>query len=252
MVYQGSKSRLAKHIVPILQNIINTQQIATYMEPFVGGANIIDKIICPRRIGYDINDWLISMWQNINLIINEVPQEYLTKKHYNQCRKYYYNNSFNTYPASYIALIGFLGSYSGKFYNGGYEAVGKNDKRNYYKERLNNLKKQLKTAYLFNDIEFYVSDFLEYKRGIINTLMYCDPPYMNTASYTHSFDTESYWNIVRLYSKNNYVICSEFQAPDDFIEVWHREVRNNLQREKLKRIEKLFIYKYGLLKPDRI
>lgn len=37
MVYQGSKSRLAKHIVPILQNIINTQQITTYIEPFVGG-----------------------------------------------------------------------------------------------------------------------------------------------------------------------------------------------------------------------
>lgn len=88
------------------------------------------------------------MWQNINLIIDEIPQEYLTKEHYNQCRKYYHNNQFNTYMASYIALIGFLGSYSGKFYNGGYGAVSKNDERNYYKERLNNLKKTAKNSIL--------------------------------------------------------------------------------------------------------
>lgn len=49
MVYQGSKSRLAKHIVPILQNIINTQQITTYIEPFVGGQILLIKLFAPEE-----------------------------------------------------------------------------------------------------------------------------------------------------------------------------------------------------------
>ena len=50
MVYQGSKNRLARYIVPILQQYIQDNNIKTYIEPFVGGANIIDKkIICDTK-----------------------------------------------------------------------------------------------------------------------------------------------------------------------------------------------------------
>lgn len=43
MVYQGSKDRIAKFIVPIIQNYINAYHIKNYYEPFVGGANVIDR-----------------------------------------------------------------------------------------------------------------------------------------------------------------------------------------------------------------
>ena len=45
MVFMGSKAKYADEIVPILQNIIDKNNIKLYIEPFVGGANIIDKII---------------------------------------------------------------------------------------------------------------------------------------------------------------------------------------------------------------
>ena len=45
MIYQGSKNRLAKYIVPILQSYIDKNKIETYIEPFVGGGNVIDKIM---------------------------------------------------------------------------------------------------------------------------------------------------------------------------------------------------------------
>lgn len=61
MVYQGSKSRIAKYIVPIIQKYIDYYNIKTYIEPFVGGANVIDKIQCERRIGSDVNKYLISL-----------------------------------------------------------------------------------------------------------------------------------------------------------------------------------------------
>lgn len=54
MVYQGSKNRLTKYIVPIIQKQIDENNITTYIEPFVGGANVIDKIRCENKIGSDI------------------------------------------------------------------------------------------------------------------------------------------------------------------------------------------------------
>lgn len=37
MKYMGSKSRVAKYIVPIIQDYIDTNKITTYIEPFAGG-----------------------------------------------------------------------------------------------------------------------------------------------------------------------------------------------------------------------
>ena len=37
MKYVGSKSKIAKSIVPILQRVIDTHNINIYVEPFVGG-----------------------------------------------------------------------------------------------------------------------------------------------------------------------------------------------------------------------
>ena len=37
MIYQGSKSRLKKYILPIIQDYIDTYNIKAYIEPFVGG-----------------------------------------------------------------------------------------------------------------------------------------------------------------------------------------------------------------------
>ena len=61
MVYMGSKARYAKYIVPILQKAIDENCVDTYIECFVGGANIIDKIKCEERYGFDRSDTLIAL-----------------------------------------------------------------------------------------------------------------------------------------------------------------------------------------------
>lgn len=64
MKYMGSKARISKHIVPILLNHIGPGM--DYVEPFVGGANVIDKIPADiRRIGYDNNPYLIAMFRGV-------------------------------------------------------------------------------------------------------------------------------------------------------------------------------------------
>lgn len=65
MNYFGSKSRQAKYIVPIIQKYIDDNGISIYLEPFVGGANIIDKINCDIKIGTDINKYTIVLFNYI-------------------------------------------------------------------------------------------------------------------------------------------------------------------------------------------
>lgn len=60
MKYMGSKNRLAKDLVPIIQSYINENTVG-YLEPFVGGANIIDKINHHNKIGCDIHRYLIAL-----------------------------------------------------------------------------------------------------------------------------------------------------------------------------------------------
>ncbi len=60
MKYVGSKDKLSKYIAPILQSYI-TDNIKGYLEIFVGGANMIDKIKCNNKIGMDIHEELIEL-----------------------------------------------------------------------------------------------------------------------------------------------------------------------------------------------
>ena len=50
MRYVGSKNKLSKDLVPIIQSYIKSDTKG-YLEPFVGGANMIDKIQCNKKIG---------------------------------------------------------------------------------------------------------------------------------------------------------------------------------------------------------
>ena len=80
MRYVGSKNRISKYLVPIIQNCI-MDNCNGYIEPFVGGANIIDKIKCDNKIGYDINPYLISLLNHVKTTTDDIPEE-ITREHY--------------------------------------------------------------------------------------------------------------------------------------------------------------------------
>ena len=56
MKYMGSKHRIAKEIMPIM---LKERGQRTWVEPFVGGGNMIDKVQ-GKRIGADINHYVIE------------------------------------------------------------------------------------------------------------------------------------------------------------------------------------------------
>ena len=82
MKYMGSKSRIAKYIVPILQKTIDDNNIEGYLDCFCGGCNIIDKIKCKHKIASDKNKYLIALLdyvKNDGELYKEVDKELYDK-----------------------------------------------------------------------------------------------------------------------------------------------------------------------------
>ena len=60
----GSKSRIAKYIVPIIQRRMENYNIKTFIDCFCGGCNIIDKVKCNKKIASDNNEFLIELFKH--------------------------------------------------------------------------------------------------------------------------------------------------------------------------------------------
>lgn len=243
MKYMGSKSRISKYIVPIIQETIDSNNIDCYIEPFVGGANIIDKISCKEKIGSDKQECLISMYQNLDKI-NTLPS-FVTKEHYSEVRESFNKNTsqFETY---YKGYIGFLASYNGRFFDGGYAGVvitKTGVKRNYYDEAKRNLLNQIPSL---QDIHWRVGDYRDLYKDVENRIFYCDIPYKGTKQYgiNKNFDYDAFWEWAREKSEKNIVFISEENAPEDFKCIWEVPVKRTIDNNKrVKKIEKLFIYR---------
>lgn len=236
MKYMGSKARIAKDISPMINEIIQNNGIDVYIEPFVGGANMIQHIVSTIRIGYDNNQYLIAFWKEIQRGWNPLESVDMTKELYQSIK-----DKPENYPMELVALAGFCASYNAKWF-GGYAGTVKtkiNTYRNYYDEAVRNV---LKQAEHIKDIVFDVADYKQIK--IKNTLIYCDPPYQGTTGYKDSFDHEEYWEWVREMSKDNLVLCSEYQAPPDFDCIWQKQLTTTLDKaSRSKATEKLFVLK---------
>lgn len=74
MVYMGSKNKYCPFIVPIIQKAIDDNNIKEYIEFFVGGANVIDKIKCDSRIGYDRSKTLIALLDQASKDFSLIPE----------------------------------------------------------------------------------------------------------------------------------------------------------------------------------
>lgn len=241
--YLGSKNKIAKNIVPIIQRCIDENNITTYIEPFVGGANVIDKIKCDNKIGSDTNKYLIAL---LNKLKNEpdcFPSE-ISKEHYADVKNDYQQNG-TKYEDYYKGLIGFCGAFRGKFFDSCacFDYVSEGKTRNNYKESLNNILKQRKNIL---DVEFSVKDYISYKPDKYeNCVFYCDIPYKGTYNYNVEFDYEQFYEWVKQMSKNNYVFVSEYEMPEDFTLVYEQAKKMCLQAQSKRFVvtEKLYTYK---------
>ena len=239
MVYRGSKKRIMKHIKPIIEEYLK-EGVTLYVEPFVGGANSIDKISFPNKIGYDNHYELIALLNKLKTNTNSLPQEVDFDK-YSEVRA-----NPEKFPPWYVGVVGFGASYGGRYFDGGY---GRNsDKSSVYPQRLKNMIEQ---APHLSGITFeYISD---YKEIVVpqgeKVLFYCDPPYRDTKKYSTSkdFNYDAFYDWCRNMSRAGHiVVISEYWMPEDFQLIWSKEVSMLLKSERSRgesRTECLFILK---------
>lgn len=227
MKYYGDKISISADIVSIINSYIISKNIEVYVEPFVGGANIIDKVICNKKIGNDIDKYIISLLQHMQND-GELPNE-LDAVTYNDCLAHYKNKD-SKYNDWYLAAVGILGSNNNKLFNKGKFSKSYNDNKDYLIEQSKYLK----------DITFTCSDYR--KLDIENSLIYIDAPRKSNSKT--KFKIDELWEKAREWSKNNIVLVSEITTPDDFVEVW----RENNDKS----CEKLFIHQSHNELDDRL
>lgn len=239
MVYQGSKAKIRKYILPFLQGCIDKHKIMIYIEPFVGGANVIDHINCKHRFGSDNNKELIALLRYMQKDPGmSIAPEHCSLEHYKDVRESRKTDA-GKYPVEYTSLIGYFASYGGRYFDGGY-GKDPSGKRDIYTERLKYAKEQ---APILKGITFSCMDYKDWEK-CKEAVVYLDPPYRGTKMYNgKKFDSDEFYDFARLLSKKNYVFISEFDMPPDFKCVWSKE-RKLLQKSDRKKgdvaVEKLY------------
>lgn len=230
MKYMGGKSKLAKYLLPII--LKDRKEGQWYVEPFVGGCNMIDKVDGPR-IGNDIHKELIAMF--IALQNGWIPPDEVSEEMYKDCRNRKYEDHI-------VGFVGFACSYAAKWF-GGY-ARGKTNKgepRNYASEGKRHL---LKQKPCIDGVQFFNKQYWELDIPP-NSLIYCDPPYHGTTKYCiGQFDHERFWDWCLKMGKDGHTVyISEYSMPSSFKCVWHKEVFNSLTKDTGGKIgvEKLFV-----------
>ena len=240
----GSKSRIAKHILPIVFK--NFEYGMTYVEPFVGGCNMIDKT--PKttmpKLAFDINPHLISMWNHLQK--GWQPPCEISRDYYSDVRRNY-NEQGEDYPSYETGYVGFSGSYGGRFFEGGYagKSTTKNGSvRNYPMEAYKNIEKQLPKVM---DVEFECMNYKDIDLLGLECVIYCDPPYRGTKEYAQTgFDSEDFWEWCDdQVEEGHQVFVSEYEAPIGWDCVWEKEVSSSLRANGViegdkKSVERLF------------
>ena len=240
MKYMGSKARIAKHLLPII--LKDRKEGQWYVEPFVGGANMIDKVD-GNRIGADSNESVIDALIFIrDCSIPSSNIEY-TEHDYNNASSISRSGGLIRLIDSY-ALIAF--SFGAKWVGGWSRGRNSNGmERDYVAEQYRASVKQkpkLQTVMLLKS---------EYKKLLIpsDSIIYCDPPYAGTTKYKDDFNHDEFWQWCRdKVQEGHKVFISEYKAPDDFVCVWSQELNVSVARtgKQKKAIERLFVHRSQL------
>lgn len=239
MRYQGSKSKIAKEIIPIItKNLSNDKW---YVEPFMGGCNTFALVDTPKKIGNDFNKYVVEMWNAFKNGKKPIPN--VSLEEYNDMKRSYLEND-GKYPNWILGYVGNACSYGGGWWNG-YAHKNPNRNEDHVKEAYNGTMKQINSFKHLTESRFtYGSyDAMEIPNS---SVIYCDPPYASTKKYESDFDNDAFWEWCRkMKDKGNEVYISEYSAPSDFKCIWSKTRKDGMGTYKFgekqsTKIEKLF------------
>lgn len=230
MKFMGSKARLAKELLSTILPFRLKKQL--WVEPFVGGGNLLDKVTGPR-LASDVDPHVISALKTIRDSLHLIPK---SKSQFSE--QDYASIKANPEHPLY-GYVGFALSYGGKWF-GGWRRDSQ-QQRDYVAEAYRNAVHQSK---LLQGAKLLCCSYLKLKIPP-ESLVYCDPPYQNTTKYRTSnhFDSKQFWEWVRsLHGLGHTVFVSEYEAPSDFHCVYQKLLTSSLTADTGSKsaIEKLF------------
>lgn len=230
MKYMGSKARIAKYILPIM--LADRKDGQYWVEPFVGGANMIDKVD-GNRIGADRSEHLIIALKMIRDNPETIP---IDSSEYTKEMRQAAIDSDSMDPVD--CLMYFACSFAARFKHSW-------AKGNKYDDFVRAARSSaFKQSPSLKGVELTCKSYNEL---IIpqESIIYCDPPYANTAKYNDYFDNDEFWQWCREKVKEGHqVFISEYNAPDDFVCVWQQELIVSVAKSgnHKKATEKLFVH----------
>lgn len=232
MKYVGSKRRIAKSILPIILRYRRPGQC--YVEPFVGGFNLIDKV-GGWRIGNDSHHYLIELFKALQQ--GWIPPNMITEDMYKLIA-----SDMDSFHPRLVGFVGFNCTF-GAGWMGGY-ARSKGKDRNYAAEGRNKLLRQVESI---RDVQLFNKSYDAFPIPK-HSLIYCDPPYATTKIYggVSKFESARFWEWATKQSKNGHdVFVSELNAPADWECIWTQPITINLDSRTpaTKQYEKLFVYR---------
>ena len=232
----GSKTRIAKEILPII--LADRKEGQYFVEPFCGGCNVTANV-SGNRIANDSNEYLIAMF--MGLLSGKNYPEQIDRELYEDVKSCFRAGS-DKYDPDFMGWVGFMASYRGTFFRGysGAIVTAKGERRDFISEAVRGIAKQIPKL---QGVEFRSGDYRNLQIPE-ESVIYCDPPYVDTAAYRRSLNHNEFWQWCREHVYDGHkVYISEYQAPEDFVKVWEKPLQNNMSSDKRKATEKLFIYK---------
>lgn len=229
MQYMGSKNRIAKELLPIILKDRRPGQ--HYVEPFVGGGNMIDKVD-GLRIGADANPYVIQALALIRDDLAALPKD---RSEFSESDYQWIKGSSN---AALKGYAGFAFSFGAKWF-GGWSRNKRND--DYVRRAYRNAQKQSPGL---QGVHLTASDYRELQIPP-NSIIYCDPPYAWTTAYMDKFNHETFWAWCKaMVYLGHSVFVSEYAAPPGWVSVWDKEIVSGLRRNPgaKKPSEKLFVW----------
>lgn len=228
----GSKNRIAKFLLPIILKYRKQGQY--YVEPFVGGANMIDKVI-GNRIAGELNKYVCALLKELSL--GWIPPTNVTEEQWFDVK-----NNKDKYPPHVVGYFGICLSFGAVWF--ACFARDKKGNRDFSKEAYRNL---LSQAHKLRGVEFHNTSY-ESLPIPPKSIIYCDPPYIGTDKYRgfEGLDHEKFWEWCRQKTAEGHLVyISEFVAPDDFVAIWKMEINTQMSEKALGKnvTECLFVHK---------
>lgn len=240
MKYLGGKLRIANQLATEFNKIIQLYGIKNYYEPFVGGAAVIEIVNCENKYGNDINQYQIALLEHIKQG-GDFP-DHVSREEWRAVK-----DSKDNYPDWYVGYIGIVCSFNCKWFDWyGGEINGANG---IYQNKALVFKNQLIHTNEVSKLSVINLTCMDYRQLSIpnGSIVYCDPPYADSAEYKDEFNSKLFYKWVIEQSKHSLVYISEYMLPlKQFKEIMQIKLSKTASiSNEQEHVERLYVVKGG-------